>query len=76
MGKEKRRKFEALLALYKEKQREFPYCGMNHLALCKEIIKMEAPEWYIGYEMASKIIYKQIKERNDRIASRYARRKD
>lgn len=76
MGKEKKRKFAALLALYNEKKQEFPYCGMNHLTLCREIIMMQAPEWYLGYEMAAKIINEQIKRRNDRIAYRYARRED
>lgn len=73
MGRQKRRKFDALLALYQEKRKEFPYCGMCHLALCEAIVEMPAPEWYLGYEMANKIIAEQIKERNDRIAERYAR---
>ena len=73
MGKQKRRKFKALLDLYIEKKKEFPYSGMCHLALCEAIVDMPAPEWYLGYEMANKIIAEQIKERNDRIARRYAR---
>lgn len=73
MGRQKRRKFDALLALYQKKKKEFPYCGMCHLALCEAIVEMPAPEWYLGYEMANKIIAEQIKERNDRIAERYAR---
>jgi hypothetical protein len=73
MGKQKKRKFAALLELYNEKKKEFPYCGMCHLALCEAIVEMPAPEWYLGYEMAAKIINEQIKERNERIARRYAR---
>lgn len=73
MGRQKRRKFDALLALYLEKRKEFPYSGMCHLALCEAIVDMPAPEWYLGYEMANKIIAEQIRERNDRIARRYAR---
>lgn len=73
MGKQKKRKFKALLDLYQEKKQEFPYCGMCHLALCEAIVEMPAPEWFIGYEMANKIIAEQIKEKNDRIAKRYAR---
>ena len=73
MGKQKMRKFDALMKLYLEKKKEFPYCGMCHLALCEAIIKMPAPEWFLGYEMAAKIINEQIKERNEKIARRYAR---
>lgn len=74
MGREKKRKFLALHELYKEKKKVFPYCGMCHLTLCREIAAMPAPEWYLGYEMAAKIINEQIKHRNERIAERYARR--
>lgn len=73
MGKQKRRKFAALMELYLQKKQEFPYCGMPHLTLCGEIVEMEAPEWFIGYQMASKIINEQIAIRNDRMARRYAR---
>lgn len=73
MGKQKMRKFDALLALYIEKKKEFPYCGMCHLALCEALVSMPAPEWFLGYEMAAKIINEQIKERNEKLARRYAR---
>ena len=73
MGKQKMRKFDALLGLYLEKKKEFPYCGMCHLALCEAIVQMPAPEWFLGVEMATKIINEQIRERNDKIARRYAR---
>lgn len=74
MGKQKRRKFDALLQLYLEKKKEFPYCGMCHLALCEAIVDMPAPEWFLGYEMAAKIIKEQIHSRNEEVARRHARR--
>ena len=74
IGKQKKRKFAALMKLYQEKKQQFPYCGMAHLTLCGEIVEMEAPEWFIGYQMASKIIKEQINIRNERMARRYARR--
>ena len=73
MRKQTKRKFDALMQLYLEKKKEFPYCGMCHLALCEAIVEMPAPEWFLGYEMAAKIIAGQIKEHNDKIARRYAR---
>lgn len=74
MGKEKRRKFDALTALYLEKKKEYPYSGMCLLSVCEAIVALPAPEWFLGHEMASKIIKEQIRERNERIAKRYARR--
>ena len=74
MSKTKSRKFDALLNLYLEKRKEFPYCGMKHLAICEAIVEMPAPEWFLGYDMASRIICEQIKEKNERVAKRYARR--
>ena len=73
MGKSKRRKFDALVQLYLQKKEEFPYSGYCHLALCEAIVEMPAPEWFLGCEMAAKIIAGQIKEHNDKIARRYAR---
>lgn len=73
MSKTKRRKFDALLALYQQKRQEFPYCGYCHLDLCEAIVEMPAPEWYLGYEVASRIICRQIKIRNERVARRYGR---
>lgn len=73
MSATKRRKFDALLDLYRQKQEEFPYCGFCHLALCEAIVEMPAPEWFLGYEAASRIIQEQINRRNERIARRYGR---
>lgn len=74
MGKQKKRKFDALMQLYLEKKKEYPYSTMCHLALCEAIVEMPAPEWFIGYEMAAKIIAEQIREQNEKLARRYARR--
>lgn len=71
MGKSKRRKFDALYELYQQKKKEFPYCGMRHVEICDAIIAMPAPEWYLGYEIADKIIKEQIKEWNIRRTKRY-----
>lgn len=71
MGKSKKRKFDALFQLYQEKKQQFPYCGMKHIELCEAIIAMPAPEWYIGHEIADKIIYRQIRLWNNRKTKRY-----
>lgn len=74
MRDNKRRKFLALFELYQKLRGEFPYCGMNHLALCEVIVEMPAPEWFIDRQLASRIISTQIAIRNDRMARRYGRK--
>lgn len=60
MRNNKRRKFLALYNLYMEKKQEFPYSTLNHLDLCAAIVEMPAPEWFIGHQLASRIITEQI----------------
>lgn len=74
MGRSKRRKFDALFELYQQKRKEFPYCGYCHLDLCEAIVSMPAPEWFLGSDIASKIIVRQMHIRNERMARRYGRK--
>lgn len=71
MSKQKRRKFDALFELYKEKKEDPKYCGMRHTELCEVIVEMPAPEWYLEREMAYLIIKEQMKLWNQNKTKRY-----
>ena len=73
MRPNKKRKFKALYELYVELKNKFPYCAMNHLDLCAAIVEMPAPEWFIDYQSASRIINEQMALRNEQMANRYGR---
>jgi hypothetical protein len=71
MGKQKRRKFDALFELYQQKRKEHPFSEMKHMEVCEAIVAMPAPEWYLEREMAYLIIKEQIKQWNQRKTKRY-----
>ena len=71
MGKSKRRMFDALLELYRQKRQEYPYSELKHSELCEYIISLPAPEWFLGYERADDIILQQMREWNIRKTKRY-----
>lgn len=73
MRENKRRKFEALYGIYLSLRNEFPYSAMNLLELCATIVEMPAPEWFIDYQSASRIINEQMALRNEQMANRYGR---
>lgn len=73
MSRTKRRKFDALFVLYLQKRKESEFCDMCHLDLCEAIVSMPAPEWFLGHDIASKIIVRQMNLRNEKVARRYAR---
>ena len=74
MRSNKERKFRALYDLYLNLRQQFPYCAMNHLDFCAALVEMPAPEWYIDYQLASRIITEQINVRNENIANKYGRK--
>ena len=71
MGKAKRRMFESLLAIYKQKRGEYPYSELPHIELCEYIISTPAPEWFLGYERADDIVNREIKEWNIKRTKKY-----
>lgn len=73
MRNNKKRKFQALYDIYLKLKNVFPYSACNHLELCAAIVDMPAPEWYIDYQLASRIINEQIHLRNESIANIYGR---
>lgn len=73
MRENKRRKFEALYGIYLSLRNEFPYSAMNLLELCATIVETPAPEWFIDYQSASRIINEQMALRNEQMANRYGR---
>lgn len=73
MRDNKKRKFQALYDIYLKLKNVFPYSACNHLELCATIVEMPAPEWYIDYQLASRIINEQINLRNEKMANAYGR---
>lgn len=71
MSRTKRRKFDALFELYKKMREQDAYRHMCHLDLCEVLVLLPAPEWFLGYDAASKIIWKHVNMRNDEVARRY-----
>jgi hypothetical protein len=74
MRNNKRRKFEALYEIFLSLKNQLPYSAMTLLELCATIVEMPAPEWFIDYQSASRIINDQMALRNEQIASKYGRK--
>ena len=73
MSRTKRRKFDALFELYTQLRQQAPYSSMCHQDLCEAIVAMPAPEWFLGYDAASRIIIKEMNRRHEQVASKYGR---
>lgn len=74
MGVSKKRKFDALYKLYLKMKGEDEYKDLCLLAVCEIMVETPAPEWFLGYQAASRIIQEQINRRNERVAMRYGRK--
>lgn len=74
MRANKRRKFSALFEIYKDMRQRLPYSSLSHLDLCGVIVDLPAPEWFLDWRMASRIIAEQMEIKNELIASVYGRK--
>lgn len=74
MRNNKRRKFEAIYEIFLSLRTRLPYSAMTLLELCATIVEMPAPEWFIDYQSASRIINEQMALRNEQMASKYGRK--
>lgn len=73
MSKTKRRKFDALYELYKEKRKDPAYSSCNHQDLCEIIVQTPAPEWFLNFGAAEQILLRQRRIRKEKMADRYVR---
>lgn len=73
MSRIKRRKFDALFEIYRQMRDDPAHRHLSHQDLCEAIVLTPAPEWFLTYETASKIIWKNVNIRNDEMARRYGR---
>lgn len=74
MRNNKRRKFKAIYEIFLSLRTRLPYSAMTLLELCATIVEMPAPEWFIDYQSASRIINEQMALRNEQMASKYGRK--
>ena len=74
MRNNKRRKFKAIYEIFVSLRTRLPYSAMTLLELCATIVEMPAPEWFIDYQSASRIINEQMALRNEQMASKYGRK--
>ena len=73
MSRAKRRKFDALFALYQQMRQLPENKNLSHRDVCVKIVLTPAPEWFLHYDAAALILLRERKLRNDKVAQRYGR---
>ncbi len=64
------RRLKELYRRFNEMRKEDNAKRMSVFSLCQIIVEQDAPEFYIGYDHASKIICRESSKHNDRMARR------
>lgn len=67
------RRINEIYKRYKELRSQDAYKNASVISICREIVLQPAPEFYIGYDLASKVICRELKCHNNRMA-KYARK--
>lgn len=67
-----KRRIKEIYRRYSELRSSEKYAGFSTFGICQIIVEQPAPEYYIGYELASKIICRELNRHNDNIARRLA----
>ena len=67
-----RRRIREIYNRYRIMKASERYAGMSTFRICQIIVEEPAPEFYIGYELARKIICRETDLHNERMARRKA----
>lgn len=65
------RKVDDILTLYLDYLAENPDTALSREGICEQIVDEEAPEFYIGYDAARKIILRERRLERERMISRW-----
>ena len=67
-----RRRIEEIYRRYMNLRMQEPYAHMSTYRICQIVVEQTAPEFYIGYDLASKVICRERNLRNSYYARRLA----
>lgn len=65
-----RRRLDELMRRFTAIRENPKFSGSSVYSLCQRIVEEPAPEFYVGYELASKVICRETMMHNERVARR------